>query len=161
VEDSWHARSNLTVNLGLRWDVIAPWNEKYGNIQTIVTGTQSVLYPNAPPGLVVPGDPGIPAGLSPTRYNNFAPRIGLAYSPRFESGFLHTLFGDSGKSSIRASYGIFYTAFPGLERGRYVWGSSHSDITTEPFAAALCHALCQCGKRRAEYRSVPVRFPAA
>ncbi|MGD1071568.1 MAG: carboxypeptidase regulatory-like domain-containing protein [Bryobacteraceae bacterium] len=117
VEDSWHARSNLTVNLGLRWDIIAPWNEKYNNIQTIIPGAQSVLYPNAPPDLVVPGDPGIPAGLSPTRYNNLAPRIGLAYSPKFESGFLHMLFGASGKSSIRASYGIFYTAFPGLSAG--------------------------------------------
>ena len=117
VEDSWHARSNLTVNLGLRWDIIAPWNEKYNNIQTIIPGAQSVLYPNAPPGLVVPGDPGIPAGLSPTRYNNLAPRIGLAYSPKFDSGFLHLLFGDSGKSSIRSSYGIFYTAFPGLSAG--------------------------------------------
>jgi hypothetical protein len=117
VEDSWHARSNLTINTGLRWDIIAPWDEKYGNIQTIIPGAQSVLYPNAPPDLVVPGDPGIPAGLSPTRYNNFAPRIGLAYSPKFESGFLHMLFGDSGKSGIRASYGIFYTAFPGLSAG--------------------------------------------
>jgi hypothetical protein len=117
VEDSWHARSNLTVNLGVRWDIIAPWNEKYGNIQTIIPGAQSVLYPNAPPDLVVPGDPGIPGGLSPTRYNNFAPRIGLAYSPKFDTGLLHMLFGDSGKSSIRASYGIFYTAFPGLSAG--------------------------------------------
>jgi len=117
VEDSWHARSNLTVNLGVRWDIIAPWNEKYGNIQTIIPGAQSVLYPNAPPDLVVPGDPGIPGGLSPTRYNNFALRIGLAYSPKFDTGLLHMLFGDSGKSSIRASYGIFYTAFPGLSAG--------------------------------------------
>jgi hypothetical protein len=117
VEDSWHARSSLTVNLGVRWDIIAPWNEKYGNIQTIIPGAQSVLYPNAPPDLVVPGDPGIPGGLSPTRYNNFALRIGLAYSPKFDTGLLHMLFGDSGKSSIRASYGIFYTAFPGLSAG--------------------------------------------
>jgi len=116
-EDSWRARSNLTVNIGLRWDIIAPWNEKYGNIQTIIPGAQSVLYPNAPQDLVVPGDPGIPPGLSPTRYHNFAPRIGLAYSPKSDNGFLHKLFGDSGKSSIRASYGIFYTAFPGLSAG--------------------------------------------
>ena len=116
-EDSWRARSNLTVNIGLRWDIIAPWNEKYGNIQTIIPGAQSVLYPDAPPDLVVPGDPGIPAGISPIRYNNLAPRIGLAYSPKFDRGFLHMLFGDSGKSSVRASYGIFYTAFPGLSAG--------------------------------------------
>jgi hypothetical protein len=116
-EDSWRARSNLTLNFGLRWDLIEPWSEKYGSIQTVVPGEQSVLYPNALPGLVVPGDPGIPSTLSPAKYGNFAPRVGLAYSPDFHNGFLRTLFGDSGKSSIRASYGIFYTAFPGLTAG--------------------------------------------
>ena len=117
VSDSWRARSNLTINLGLRWDLIRPWSEKYNNIQTIVPGEQSTLYPNAIPGLVVPGDPGIPSTLSPTRYRSFAPRIGVAYSPKFSNGFLKSVFGDSGKTSIRASYGIFYTAFPGLSAG--------------------------------------------
>ncbi len=104
VEDSWRARRNLTVNLGIRWDLITPWSEKYNNIQTIVPGEQSVLYPNAIPGLVVPGDPGIPSTISPANNHNFAPRIGLAYSP-------------DRKTSIRASYGMFYTAFPGLSAG--------------------------------------------
>ncbi len=116
-QDSWRVRSDLTVNLGVRWDLIRPWNEKYGNIQTVVPGKQSVLYPNAVPGLVVPGDPGIPAGLSPTRWDSFAPRVGVAYSPHSDHGFLKVLFGDSGKSSLRASYGIFYTEFPGLSAG--------------------------------------------
>ncbi len=117
LQDSWQVRSNLTLNLGVRWDLIMPWWEKYNQIQTVVPGEQSVLYPNAIPGLVVPGDPGIPSTLSPSQYHNFAPRLGIAYSPKFKNGFLHTLFGDSGKSSIRASYGIFYTAFPGLTAG--------------------------------------------
>ena len=105
------------MNLGVRWDLIEPWSEKYNNIQTVVPGEQSVLYPNAIPGLVVPGDPGIPSTLSPAQYHNFAPRIGMAYSPSFKEGWLKTLFGDGGKTSIRASYGMFYTAFPGLSAG--------------------------------------------
>lgn len=117
VEDSWRARPNLTVNVGLRWDLIRPWSEKYNSLQTIVPGEQSVLYPNALPDLLVPGDPGIPSTLSPTKYKNFAPRIGMAYSPNFKDGILHKIFGDPDKSSIRASYGIFYTAFPGLSAG--------------------------------------------
>ena len=68
-------------------------------------------------GLVVPGDPGIPAGLSPTKYRNFAPRVGIAYAPDFQNGLLRALLGEAGKSSIRASYGVFYTAFPGLTAG--------------------------------------------
>ncbi|MBV9267318.1 MAG: TonB-dependent receptor, partial [Acidobacteriaceae bacterium] len=117
IQDSWRARTNLTLNLGLRWDLVMPWWEKYNQIQTVVPGEQSVLYPNAMNGLVVPGDPGIPATLSPSKYHNFAPRVGIAYAPNFQNGFLRMLFGDSGQSSIRASYGMFYTAFPGLTAG--------------------------------------------
>jgi hypothetical protein len=117
IQDSWRAQTNLTLNLGLRWDLIMPWWEKYNQIQTVVPGEQSVLYPNALNGLVVPGDPGIPPALSPSNYHNFAPRVGVAYAPNFHDGFLRMLFGDSGQSSIRASYGIFYTAFPGLTAG--------------------------------------------
>ena len=117
VQDSWRIRTNLTLNLGVRWDLIVPWWEKYNQIQTVVPGEQSVLYPNAINGLVVPGDPGIPPTLSPSKYRNFALRVGIAYAPNFKNSFLKMLFGDSGQSSIRASYGIFYTAFPGLTAG--------------------------------------------
>ena len=117
VEDSWRVRKSLTFNYGVRWDVIRPWSEKYDNIQTIVPGRQSVLYPNAIPGLLVPGDPGIPSTLSPTKYDKFAPRIGLAYAPKFDHGILRAIFGKDGDSSIRASFGMFYTAFPGLSAG--------------------------------------------
>lgn len=117
VQDSWRVSNSLTVNIGMRWDLIRPWNEKYNNIQTIVPGRQSVLFPNAPPGLLVAGDPGIPAGLSPTQNHNVAPRIGVAYSPHADGGLLKLLLGDAGKSSIRASFGIFYTEFPGLSAG--------------------------------------------
>jgi len=116
-QDSWRARTDLTINAGLRWDVIMPWWEKYNQIQTFVAGAHSVLYPGAPTGLLVPGDPGIPKTLAPTDYRNFAPRLGIAYAPRFQRGLGKAIFGDSGKSSIRASYGIFYTAFPGLTAG--------------------------------------------
>jgi hypothetical protein len=103
-EDSWRIRPNLTLNFGVRWDLIEPWSEKYNSLQTIVPGEQSVLYPNAPLGLVVAGDPGIPSTISPSKNRNFAPRIGVAYSPK-------------SNLSIRASYGIFDTAFPGLSAG--------------------------------------------
>jgi hypothetical protein len=117
VEDSWRVRAGLTFNYGVRWDVIRPWSEKYNNIQTVVPGRQSVLYPNAIPGLLVPGDPGIPSTLSPTKYDKFAPRIGVAYAPKFDHGIWKAIFGKDGDSSIRASFGMFYTAFPGLSAG--------------------------------------------
>jgi hypothetical protein len=116
-QDSWRARNDLTINLGLRWDVIIPFWEKYNQIQTWIPNATSTLYPGAVPGLVVPGDPEIPKTLAPTGYKNLAPRVGLAYAPRFENGFWRALFGGDGKSSIRASYGIFYTEFQGLAAG--------------------------------------------
>jgi hypothetical protein len=116
-QDSWRARNDLTINAGLRWDVIIPFWEKYNQIQTWIPGRSSDLYPGALPGLVVPGDAGIPRTLAPTGYKNFAPRIGFAYAPHFDHGLWKTLFGADGKSSIRASYGIYYTEFPGLAAG--------------------------------------------
>jgi hypothetical protein len=116
-QDSWRARDNLTINAGLRWDVIMPFWEKYNQIQTWIPGASSTLYPGTLPGLVVAGDPGIPKTLAPTGYTNFAPRIGFAYAPKFDNGFLKALFGSDGKSSIRASYGVFYSEFPGLSAG--------------------------------------------
>ena len=117
IEDSWRVRAGMTFNYGVRWDLIRPWSEKYNNIQTIVPGRESVLYPNAIPGLLVPGDPGIPSTLSPTQYDKFAPRIGVAYAPKFDQGIWKAIFGKDGDSSIRASFGMFYTAFPGLSAG--------------------------------------------
>jgi hypothetical protein len=116
-QDSWRARSDLTINVGLRWDYIMPFWENYNQLQTIIPGRQSVLYPGLPEDLVVPGDPGIPRTISPSKPDNFAPRIGFAYVPRFDHGILKKIFGDSGRTSIRASYGVFYTAFPGLSAG--------------------------------------------
>jgi len=116
-QDSWRVRTDLTVNFGMRWDYIMPFWEKYNEVQTIIPGRQSVLYPGAPGGLVVPGDPGIPSTISPAKGDNFAPRLGIAYAPRVNNRLLKAFFGDSGRSSIRASYGVFYTAFPGLSAG--------------------------------------------
>ena len=100
-QDSWKMRSNLTLNYGLRWDIARPWNDVYGRLTTPVPGEQSVKFPNSPPGNVVPGDPGVPSTISPTQYNNFGPRIGIAYAP---SG---GIWGEN-KTSIRAAYGIYY-----------------------------------------------------
>ena len=113
-QDSWHVTNNLTVNYGLRWEVSQPWYDTQNKIETLVPGMQSKVFPGAPTGWVFPGDPGIPSTLAPTRYNNFGPRVGLAYSPGAASGLGKALFGGPGRSSIRASYGLFYTSVEDL-----------------------------------------------
>ena len=114
VQDTWKVTPNLTLNLGLRWEVSMPWYDTQGKIQTWVKGEQSTVFPKSPLGLVYPGDPGIPKTLAPTRYNNLGPRLGLAYSPGFSEGVLGKVFGGPGKSSIRASYGLYYTSVEDL-----------------------------------------------
>jgi hypothetical protein len=140
-QDSWKVKSNLTLNLGLRWEVSMPWYDTQGKIQTFAPGEQSTEFPLAPSGLVFPGDPGIPKTLAPTRYDNIGPRLGLAYSPGFSEGVLGKIFGGPGKSSIRAAYGLYYTSVEDLNLfyevadapfGLY-WTSPVSVMFDEPF----------------------------
>ena len=112
-QDSWRVRRDLTFNYGLRWEVSSPWYELHNELETIVPGLQSLTFPGSPLGWVFPLDPGIPRTLAPTRYDNFAPRLGLAYSPSASSGFLSKLTGGPGNSSIRVAWGKFYTSFEG------------------------------------------------
>jgi hypothetical protein len=144
-QDTWKVTPNLTLNLGLRWEVSMPWYDTQGKIQTWVKGEQSTVFPNSPKGLVYPGDPGIPKTLAPTKYNNFGPRIGIAYSPSFSNGVLGKVFGGPGKTSIRAAYGIYYTSVEDLNLfyevadapfGLY-WTSPGSVDFAEPFRNRL------------------------
>jgi hypothetical protein len=128
-QDSWRVKANLTLNYGLRYDVSQPWHEKYNEIQTLIPGEQSVVFPGSPKGWLFPGDPGVPSSLAPTRWNNFAPRLGLAYSPSADSGFLHALLGGPGASSIRLGYGLFYTAFEGATDFNEIGDAPFGDYT--------------------------------
>ena len=106
-QDSWKIKPNLTLNYGLRWELDTPLADKARHVQTFRPGQSSAVYPcggpntdctsQDPVGLVVPGDSGVPAGMTQTYYKAFAPRVGLAWSP-----------GTSGKTSFRAGWGLFY-----------------------------------------------------
>jgi hypothetical protein len=109
-QDSWRVRKDLTFNYGLRWDVTVPWIEKNNRMEALVPGVQSATFPTAPVGWTVPGDPGVPRTVSPVRYGNVAPRVGLAYSPDLKGAFWQKLTGGAGKTSIRAGWGMFYTS---------------------------------------------------
>jgi len=102
VQDDFRVTPNLTVNLGLRYELPTPFIDQNDAITGFVTGQQSTVYPNAPRGLVYPGDAGIPRGIVPTDKNNFAPRVSAAWDP----------FGD-GSTSVRGAFGVFYDALAG------------------------------------------------
>jgi hypothetical protein len=131
-QDSWHVLSNLTLNYGLRWDRIAPWSEKYNQISTFVPGAQSVVFPGAPPGILYPGDPGVPNTLAPIDKLDFSPRVGLAWSPEAEGRFLEKILGKPGTTSIRASFGNFYTAIDATSIGVLAANAPYGTTYTSP-----------------------------
>ncbi len=132
-QDSWRIARSLTLNYGLRWDRIEPWYEKYNQIATFVPGKSSAVFPGAPAGILYPGDPGVPRTLSPPGNRDFAPRIGLAYSPNVSSGsVLGKIVGGPGKTSIRASYGMFYTAIEALTIGVMSANAPYGTTYTSP-----------------------------
>jgi hypothetical protein len=117
-QDSWRARPSLTLNYGLRWDRIEPWYEENNGISTFEPGKQSIVFPGAPAGILFPTDPGVPRTLAPPGNLDFAPRIGLAWSPDSKEGtLLGKILGGSAKTSIRAGFGTYYTAIEALSIG--------------------------------------------
>ncbi len=96
-QDEWKVNSNFTVTAGLRWEPNLPPTVKNGRGAAFIPGQQSTRYPNAPLGLVFPGDKGMDASLLPHDYKQFGPRIGLAWQPRLLPN-----------TAIRAAFGIFF-----------------------------------------------------
>jgi Carboxypeptidase regulatory-like domain/TonB-dependent Receptor Plug Domain len=101
-QDEWHLRKNLVLTLGLRYEYNSPKADTEGRTFSVIPGLQSQRFPNAPPGLVFPGDPGAPLGTNFPDRKNFAPRFGFAWDP-----------GGSGKTSVRGGGGIFYDILKG------------------------------------------------
>jgi hypothetical protein len=109
-QDSWKAKSNLTVNYGLAWQINGPLTDHFNDgraINCFRPGEQSAIFPTAPVGLVFPGDNGCTSSGISTGYTHFAPRLGFAWAPH-ASGGLGRLTGDQGKFSIRSGVGIYY-----------------------------------------------------
>jgi len=140
-QDSWRIKPSLTLNYGLRYEISTPYYDTQNKTETIIPGVQSVVFPGAPQGWLVPNDPGVPRTLAPIKYNAFAPRLGLAYSPTATSGLLGALFGGPGRTSIRAGFGMYYTAVEDLSQflevgdppyGIY-WGSTAPPVLESPF----------------------------
>jgi outer membrane receptor protein involved in Fe transport len=101
-QEEWKATPRLTLTYGLRYEYTSPETDTHGYSFSIVPGRQSVKFPGAPLGFLVPGDPGAPRGWYFPDYTNLSPRIGIAWDP----------FGN-GKTSIRGGGGLFFDTLNG------------------------------------------------
>lgn len=101
-QDEFRIGPNVTLNYGVRYEVPIPFEDRNGALNAFRPGQQSQRFPEAPEGLVYPGDPGVPDGTYATDTSNFAPRAGVVWDPA-----------GTGRSSLRAAWGIFYDALAG------------------------------------------------
>lgn len=103
-QDNFRLFRNLTLTLGMRWDISTPPTDPENRGTSFRVGEQSIAIPQAPEGALFYGDPGITRGIVPVRWHHVSPRMGFAWDP----------FGD-GKTSVRAAAGIFYNTVSGNE----------------------------------------------
>jgi hypothetical protein len=92
IQDDWRVTSDLTLNFGLRYEWAGRPVSRDGSIS-------SIIYQGGQATLITGRDPmGYPPALAYNDFNNFAPRIGFAWSPRALGG----------RTVVRSAYGIFY-----------------------------------------------------
>ena len=102
VMDEWRVKRNLTLTLGLRYEYSSPKKDTRGRSFSLKFGQQSTVFPNAPRGLLFPGDAGAPTGANFADKNDWAPRFGFNWDP----------FKD-GRTSVRGGFGVYYDILKG------------------------------------------------
>ena len=115
-QDAWRARPNLTLNFGLRWVVQGPFtamNDGYTTVRVEdlygVSGNGNLFKPGT-----LTGSPTrfIPFKKGDRAYNvdysNFAPNLGIAWTPNAKGGWLKPLIGDGGQTVVRAGFSVAY-----------------------------------------------------
>jgi hypothetical protein len=100
VQDTYRLSPNLTLNVGARWEPFISFTPTAGRIAVFEPGAQSTRYPNAPEGLVFPGDRGVPAKGTPNDWAVVSPRVSIAYKPNFLANTV-----------IRSAFGVFAAPF--------------------------------------------------
>jgi hypothetical protein len=121
-QDAWHVTPNLQLTLGLRYSLLQPPYETTGNqvapsisLNKWFKDRGAAMQAGQPFNQLISFDlSGQANGRKPYwnwDYKDIAPRLAFAYSPHADSGFVRTLLGDPGRSSLRGGYGIYYDHF--------------------------------------------------
>jgi outer membrane receptor protein involved in Fe transport len=132
LQDDWRVAQNLTLNLGVRYDLYTPYTDTKNILSNfdIDTGT-----------IVVAGTPGVDGhGNIQTDYTNFAPRVGFAYTP-------------APKTVLRGGFGLSF-APENLTSG--------SALVNQPFNATIgpCSSTSPCAPGFTTFsQALPVPVP--
>jgi hypothetical protein len=131
VQDSWRARSNVTINAGLRYELQRPFyalNDSYyqatGEDVWGVSGVGNLFKPGVLEGrkpAFVPFNAGTRAYH--TDSNNFAPTVGIAWTPEQRGGLLGRIIGESGATVLRGAYALAYNR-PGMSSFRGIYNAN-------------------------------------
>ena len=138
-QDEWKVTKRLTLTLGIRYEYNGPKFDTLGRTFSIVPGDQSVRFPNAPTGLVFPGDPGAPHGVNFPDRNDWAPRFGFAWDP----------MGD-GKTSVRGGFGIFYDILKAEDNFQFNGQPPFFSLANFSFPTALTGNACPASNEGGE-----------
>ena len=125
-QDVWRANAHFTFNYGLRWEpFLAAKDQNHFNMafvrEDFDKGLHSTVFPDAPAGLVFPGDPGFPTNGANTtnRLDQFAPRLGIVWNPT----------GDD-VQSVRAAVGRFYDSPKLWQYGHHMLNPPYGNTVT-------------------------------
>ena len=122
-QDTWRTSDRITINVGLRWEPFLGQNVRNDAIynfsrENYQQRIRSTVFPNAPLGLVYPGDPGSPGQAAlKKQWTNLAPRVGIAWD----------VTGD-GRTAVRSSYALSYD----FMQAAYLWYSAHVGALLQP-----------------------------
>ncbi|MBK6425196.1 MAG: TonB-dependent receptor [Blastocatellia bacterium] len=131
-QDAWRIRDDLTLSFGLRYEYTSPITDDRNRVSFYRPGSTSELLVSGqliepqtgavigvapggrpPNGIVFVGDPDnvlggtVPEGGVAKDFNNFAPRVGIAYAPYADDGIWRKILGDR-ETAIRAGFGVYY-----------------------------------------------------
>ncbi|HEY4379763.1 MAG TPA: carboxypeptidase regulatory-like domain-containing protein [Acidobacteriaceae bacterium] len=124
-QDDWRVLPNLTLNLGIRYDIQTTPTDTQLMTMNFVPGATSTLSPTLPKGILIPGDPGVPAGGVANRYDHVSPRIGFAWTPY-----------SSGRTVIHGAAGLFYGSIGG---NLFTYSSNGEPFSGRPSFSNVIH----------------------
>lgn len=164
VSDQWRATSNLTLNLGLRYELYTPLNDPQGlTLEPRVTNfddpVRDILDPN---GVyqIIGGNAGRAGDFFRPDKNNFGPNISFAYSPKFEKGLFSGLLG--GGTVLRGGFRVNYN------NDEYIRSSDNASTNNSGLGSVNVNARSETGSTNlratlspvAGFQSLPTTFVA-